>query len=386
MNFRLSDDLIAIRAAVQSICDRFGPDYWLQRDIDGEWPQEFCETLATAGWFGITIPKRQGGAGLGISEAAMVMRTIGKLGAAAVSSVHLNLFGPHPVVVFGTPAQKERMLRPLVTGADRACFGVTEPDVGSDTTRIQTFARRDGDFYIVNGHKIWTSTAQEANKILLVTRTKAIEECARPLDGITIFYTDLDRDRITIRPINKMARNAVDSNELFIDDLRIPVDDRIGEEGKGFNYLLHGLNPERILVAASALGAAEATLARAVQYAKDRIVFGRQIGQNQAIQHPLAECWMRMQAAELVMWNAASLYDEGQPCGLEADAAKYLAADVGFETAIRAVRTHGGFGFAKAFHVERALRESVLPLLAPVSQELALCYIAEKALGLPKSY
>lgn len=386
MNFSEPEDHRAIREAVSAICSDFDADYWLQRDTDGEWPTEFCQAIAAGGWFGVTMPTEYGGAGQGIAAAAMVMKTIGRLGSAAVSSVHLNLFGPQPVVVFGTEAQKQRMLPALIRGEDRACFGVTEPNVGSDTTRVKTFAKREGDRYIVNGQKVWTSTAQQANKILLVTRTTPIEECARPMDGVTLFYTDLDRTKVRIRPIEKMARKAVDSNELFIDGLEVPVEDRIGEEGKGFKYLLHGLNPERILVAASAVGAGETALERAVGYAKERVVFGRLIGQNQAIQHPLADCWMRLQTAEMMMWKAAWLYDAGLPCGVEATAAKYLAAEASFETSTRAVRTHGGYGFAKEYHVERGLRESVLGLLAPVTQEMALCHIAEKGLGLPKSY
>ncbi|MBP9785184.1 MAG: acyl-CoA/acyl-ACP dehydrogenase [Giesbergeria sp.] len=386
MNFAEQDDQRAIQEAVAAICKNFDADYWLQRDTDGEWPTAFCNAIAAGGWFGVTMPTEYGGAGQGIAAAAMVMKTIGRLGSAAVSSVHLNLFGPQPVVVFGTEAQKQRMLPALIRGEDRACFGVTEPNVGSDTTRIKTFARRTGDRYLVHGQKVWTSTAQQANKILLVTRTTPIEECARPMDGITLFYTDLDRSKVRIRPIEKMARKAVDSNELFIDGLEVPAEDRIGEEGQGFKYLLHGLNPERILVAASCVGAGDAALERAVGYAKERVVFGRPIGQNQAIQHPLAECWMRLQTAELMMWKAAWLYDAGLPCGVEATAAKYLAAEASFETSTRAVRTHGGFGFAKEYHVERGLRESVLGLIAPVTQEMALCHIAEKGLGLPKSY
>ena len=386
MNFAEQDDQRAIQEAVAAICKNFDADYWLQRDTDGEWPTAFCNAIAAGGWFGITMPTEYGGAGQGIAAAAMVMKTIGRLGSAAVSSVHLNLFGPQPVVVFGTEAQKQRMLPALIRGEDRACFGVTEPNVGSDTTRIKTFARRTGDRYLVHGQKVWTSTAQQANKILLVTRTTPIEGCARPMDGITLFYTDLDRSKVRIRPIEKMARKAVDSNELFIDGLEVPAEDRIGEEGQGFKYLLHGLNPERILVAASCVGAGDAALERAVGYAKERVVFGRPIGQNQAIQHPLAECWMRLQTAELMMWKAAWLYDAGLPCGVEATAAKYLAAEASFETSTRAVRTHGGFGFAKEYHVERGLRESVLGLIAPVTQEMALCHIAEKGLGLPKSY
>ncbi len=386
MEFEPTGEQVAIRDAVAGICRDFDQNYWLERDRDGRWPSEFCAAIAKGGWFGVTMPTEYGGSGLGIAAAAMVMRTIGGLGAAAVSSVHLNLFGPQPVVVFGTPSQKQRMLPPLIAGEDRACFGVTEPNVGSDTTRVRTFARRDGDRYIVNGQKVWTSTAQQANKILLVTRTTPIEQCARPIDGVTLFYTDLDRSKVRLREIDKMARKAVDSNELFIDGLEVPLEDRIGEEGKGFRYLLHGLNPERILVAASAVGAGEAALQRAVGYANERVVFGRPIGKNQAIQHPLAECWMRLQAAELMMWKAAWLYDADKPCGVEATAAKYLSAEASFETSTRAVRTHGGFGFAKEYHVERGLRESVLGLIAPVTQEMALCYIAEKALGLPKSY
>lgn len=386
MDFGLSQDLIAIRDAVSEICADFGPDYWLACDRDGSWPADFCDAIARGGWFGVTMPRRQGGAELGVMAAAMVMRTIGRLGAAATSSVHLNLFGPQPVVVFGTEAQKERMLPPLVRGEDRACFGVTEPDVGSDTTRIRTFARREADRYVIRGQKVWTSTAQHANKILLVARTRPIEQCARPMDGITLFYTDLDRSRVRIREIDKMGRKAVDSNELFIDDLEVPVTDRIGEEGLGFRYLLHGLNPERILVAASNLGAAETAIERACDYARERVVFGRPIGQNQAIQHPLAECWMHVQTAELMMWKAAWLYDQGEPCGVEATSAKYLAAEASFAASTRAVRTHGGYGFAREYHVERGLRESVLGLLAPVTQEMALCHVAEKVLGLPKSY
>jgi len=386
MDFLFNADQLAMRAAVSTLCADFDDAYWLARDSDGAFPEQFCAALRQAGWFGITMPREYGGAGLGISEAALLMNVIGRLGAAAISSVHINLFGPQPVVVFGTPEQKLRMLVPLIEGRDRACFGVTEPSVGLDTLHIKTFATRRGDRYVVHGQKVWTSTAQQANKILLVTRTARFEDGARPSDGITLFYTDLDRNRVQIRAIEKMARKAVDSNELFIDGLEIPVEDRIGAEGRGFEYLLHGLNPERILVAAGTLGSGAAVLDKAVRYAGERVVFDRPIGKNQAIQHPLAECWMRLQAAELMMWKAASLYDTGLPCGVEAGAAKYLAAEANFEAATRAVRTHGGFGFAKEFHVERYFRESMLPLLAPVTQELVLCYIAERALGLPKSY
>ncbi len=385
-DFAFSDEQRAIRDAVTRTIAAFGDDYWLARDRDGRFPDEFCKVLADNGWFGITMPEEYGGAGKGITEGAIVMNAIGALGAAATSAVHINLFGPQPVVVFGTPEQKARMLPPLIRGEQRACFGVTEPDAGTNTPDIATFAERRGERYVVHGRKVWISTAQRADKILLVARTTRREACAKPTDGITLFYTDLDRSKVAIREIDKLARKAVDSNELFIDGLEIPLEDRIGEEGKGFRYLLHGLNPERILVAASSLGAGMRALARAVDYAKQRVVFGRPIGQNQAIQHPLAECWMRLQAAELTMWKAAALYDAGEPCGLEATSAKYLAADAAFETAQRAVRVHGGFGFAREYHVERGFRESMLAMIAPVSQELALCHVAEHGLGLPKSY
>ncbi len=386
LDFSLTEEQIAIRDTITRTIARFDDAYWLARDRDGRFPDDYCKVLADGGWFGITMPEEYGGAGKGITEAAVVMHAIGALGAAATSAVHINLFGPQPVVVFGTSEQKARMLPPLIRGEHRACFGVTEPDAGTNTPHIKTFAQRRGDRYIVHGQKVWISTAQQANKILLVTRTSRLEDCARATDGITLFYTDLDRTKIEVREIEKMARKAVDSNELFIDGLEIPVEDRIGEEGKGFKCLLHGLNPERILVAASAIGGGMKSLDRAVSYAKERVVFGRPIGMNQAIQHPLAECWMRLQAAEMMMWKAAALYDAGKPCGLEATAAKYLAAEAAFETAQRAVRTHGGFGFSKEFHVERGFRESMLAMIAPVSQELALCHVAEHGLGLPKSY
>ena len=284
------------------------------------------------------------------------------------------------------PSRSFAFFPPLIEGKDRTCFGVTEPSVGLDTTRIKTFAVRKGDHYEVSGQKVWTSTAQIANKILLITRTTKYEDAARPSDGLTLFYTEFDRGRITVREIEKMGRNAVDSNEIFIDKLMIPVEDRIGEEGKGFSYLLHGLNPERVLVAGTNIGAGQNVIDRAAKYASERVVFGRPIGQNQAIQHPLAECWMRLQAAETMMYKAATLYDQGKPCGLEANMAKYLGGDAYYESAARAVRTHGGFGYAKEYHVERYYREAIMGLIAPVSHELVLSHIAERALGLPKSY
>lgn len=386
MDFSLNDDQRAIEEGVGAICDRFGDEYWLKAEVEHRFPHEFANAIIQAGFTGITMPEEYGGAGMGVTEAAIVVKRISRLGANASSSVHMNMFGPHPVVVFGTEEQKKRFLPPLIQGKDRCCFGVTEPSVGLNTTQIKTFAERKGDKYIVNGAKVWISSAQVSNKILLVTRTTKFEDVKKSTDGMTLFYTDLDRSKIDVVEIDKMGRSAVDSNELFIDGLEVPVEDRIGEEGKGFEYLLHGLNPERVFIAGTNIGAGQSVIDRAAKYAKERIVFDRPIGQNQGIQHPLAECWMRLQAAETMMFKAASLYDAGKPCGLEANMAKYLGGDAYFESAARAVRTHGGFGYAKEYHVERYYREAIMGLIGPVSHELILCNIAERALGLPKSY
>jgi acyl-CoA dehydrogenase len=386
MDFSLTAEQKAIRESIARICAQFGDGYWLACDRDGRFPHEFAKAFADAGWFGATFPEEVGGAGLGITEAVIIMREVGRLGFGACSSLHMNMFGVQPIVKFGSPEQKRRFLPPIIAGTDRACFGVTEPDAGLNTTAIRTFARRQGDRYVVHGRKIWTSSAQVANKILLLTRTRTLEDSPKPTLGMTLFYTDLDRSKVEVRRIEKMGRNAVDSNELAIDGLEVPVEDRIGEDGQGFRYLLSGLNSERLIVAAGFLGAASYVLEKAANYAKERVVFGRPIGQNQAIQHPLAEIWINIAAAELMLFKGAALYDSGQDCGAEVNAAKYLAAEVFFKAATRAVRTHGGMGYAKEFHVERYFREAPLSLFAPVSQELILCYIAERVLGLPKSY
>jgi acyl-CoA dehydrogenase len=298
----------------------------------------------------------------------------------------MDIFGLNPVVVFGTDAQKRRMLPPLVAGKDKACFAVTEPDAGLDTLKLKTKAVRDGDRYLVSGQKIWISTAQVASKMLILARTTPLEDVSRRTEGLSLFYTDLDRSHIDIREIPKMGRSAVDSNELFIDSLPVPATDRIGEDGRGFEYILHGMNPERILIAAEAIGLGRAAVRKAAAYAGERVVFDRPIGQNQAIQHPLAACWMELEAANLMMLKAASLYDAGKPCGVEANAAKYLAGEAAFKASETAIMTHGGMGYAKEFHVERYLREALITRIAPVSPQMILCFIAEKALGLPKSY
>jgi acyl-CoA dehydrogenase len=333
------------------------------------------------------MPPEHGGAGLGITEAALMMGTISESGAglSGASAVHMNIFGLHPVVVFGAEEQKRRWLPPLIAGRDRACFAVTEPDAGLNTLKLKTRAARAGDHYVVSGQKIWISTAQVATKVLLLARTTPIEE-ARGTRGLSLFYTDLDRRFVEVREIEKMGRKCVDSNQVFFDGLRVSAADLIGEEGRGFEYILHGMNPERILIGSEAVGLGRAALARAAKYAGERIVFDRPIGRNQAIQHPLARCWMELEAAHLMVLKAASLYDAGKPCGAEANAAKFLAAEAGFRACEQAILTHGGMGYAKEFHVERFLREVLIARIAPVSRELILSHIAEKALGLPKSY
>ena len=388
MDFSFSDDQLAIRDALEKICAQFPPDYWLERDRDGNFPEEFVAAIVDGGWLGIAMPESVGGSGLGITEAAMLAYTISRSGAgfSGASAIHLNLFGPQPIVVFGNDEQKARFLPPLIKGQERACFGVTEPDAGLNTTRLQTMAVRDGDNYVINGRKMWTSTAQTANKILIIARTAALDSGVKPTESLTLFYTDLNRDQIEVREIEKMGRKAVDSNALFIDDLVVPASDRIGKEGEGWKCLLHGLNPERILIAAESVGLGQVALERAARYARERVVFDRPIGQNQAIQHPLAVNWMELEAAFNMVFKAASLYDKGESCGREANAAKYLASEAGLSACQQAVRTHGGMGYSKEFHVERYLREMMIPVIAPVSQEMIKSFIAEQVLEQPKSY
>lgn len=388
MSFSLSADQLRIREAIERLCQPFDDEYWLRKDSEGGFPEDFYAAVATQGWLGIAMPESVGGAGLGITEAAIMMQTIAASGAglSGASAVHLNIFGLQPVVVFGTPEQQHRMLPPLIAGRDKACFAVTEPDAGLNTTQLKTFAERHGDHYVVRGQKIWITTAQVATKMLLLARTTPLDEVRRKTEGLSLFYTDLDRTTIEVREIPKMGRSAVDSNMLFIDGLIVPVADRIGAEGQGFRQILHGLNPERVLIAAEAVGLGRAALRKAAQYARERVVFGRPIGQNQAIQHPLARAWAQLEAADLMTRKAAALYDAGEECGAEANAAKYLAAEAAFYACEQAMLTHGGMGYAKAYHVERYLRESWIPRLAPVSMQLILSFIAEKVLGQPKSY
>ena len=388
MDFEFSDDQIALRAAIEKLCASFDAEYWLRKDADGGFPADFHQAFARDGWLGIAMPERYGGAGLGITEAALMMHTVAASGAgmSGASALHMNIFGLNPVVVFGTDGQKQRWLPPLISGADKACFCVTEPNIGLNTTRLKTKADKHGDHYVVSGQKIWISTAQVTNKMLLLARTTPLEQTGKPSQGLSLFYTDFDRQFVQAHEIPKMGRKAVDSNQVFIDGLNVPVADRIGEEGRGFEYILHGMNPERILIAAEAVGLGQVALKRAAEYAKERIVFDRPIGQNQAIQHPLAQRWIELEAASLLVFKAASLYDAGKPCGAESNAAKYYAGEVGFNACETALMTMGGMGYAKEFHVERYLREAFIPRIAPVSPHLILCFIAEKVLGMPKSY
>ena len=388
MNFALTPDQEAIREAITRICADFDAEYWLNKDRHGGFPLDFHQAIAKDGWLGVCMPEEYGGAGLGIQEAAVMVQAISESGAglSGVSAIHMNIFGLNPVVMFGTDEQKRRILPPLIAGKEKACFAVTEPNTGLNTTQLKTFARRDGDKYFVTGRKVWITTAQVTEKMLLLARTTPLDKVKKPSQGLTLFYTDLDRKYVDVREIEKLGRKCVDSNELFIDELPVPVEDRIGEEGEGFKNILHGMNPERALAAAAAIGLGRVALKRAAAYANERIVFDRPIGKNQGIQHPLAKCWMELEAARLMVMQAAWKYDHKMDCGAESNAAKYLAGEAGFKACEQAVLTHGGFGYAKEYHVERYFREAMLLRIAPISIQLIMCYIAERVLGLPKSY
>ena len=388
MSFNYNETQLSIIDSVQNIMKNFDDDYWLECDQKSIFPHKFYDEIADGGWLGICMPKEFGGSALGITEASIFMQKVSETGGgmAAASSIHINIFGPHPIVVHGNNDQKNKWLPSLINGKEKTCFGVTEPDAGLDTGKLKTFAKKINNGYLINGQKIWTSTAQIADKILLLARTTPIEECKKNTDGLTLFYTKLDRKKIEVKEIPKMGRSAVDSNQIFIDNLEVEEFDKIGDEGKGFKYILERFNPERILIAAEALGIGKNALARAIKYAGDRVVFGRPIGQNQSIQHPLAENWIELEAAELLIAKAANQYDNGQNAGGMANAAKFFAAEAGFKAATQAIITLGGMGYAKEYHVERLMRESLIPKLAPVSAQMILNYISERVLGLPKSY
>ena len=388
MDLTPDPDHEAIRAAVQHVCRRFDDAYWRACDEAHEFPWDFYRAMAAGGWVGIAIPEEHGGGGRGITEAALVLEEVAASGAAmnGASAIHLSIFGMEPVVRHGSPELRARYLPRVAAGDLHVAFGVTEPDAGTETTAITTRAVRDGEVYRVRGRKVWTTKAPYCEKVLLLVRTTPKEECARRTDGLTLLLADLQRPEVEIRPIAKAGRNAVVSCEVVYDDLEVPVADRVGEEGAGFRYLLDGLNPERVLVAAEAIGIGRAALRKATEYARHRVVFGRPIGQNQGLAFPLAECHARLQAAAMVVREAAWRYDHGLPCGEHANTAKFLAADAGYRAADQAVQTLGGFGYAKEYDVERYWREARLMRLAPVSQELALAYLAEHVLGLPRSF
>ncbi len=388
MDFAFTPDQQNIRDTILRHCAQFSDDYWLERDRDAVFPLDFLQSMADAGWLGVAMPEAVGGAGLGITEAAIMMQAVAEAGGGmtAASSIHGPVFSMQPVQLFGTEAQRQRMIPPVLRGEDRICFAVTEPNVGLDTTKLKTRAEKRDGGYLVNGEKIWISVAQVANKMMLLARTTPLDQVKRKTDGLSLFFTDLDRSKIEVRLIHKMGRHAVDSNMLFINDLWIPEEDRIGAEGDGFRIILHGLNPERILLGAEAIGIGRAAIQRAARYARERIVFDRPIGMNQGIQHPLAKCWAQLEAANLMVMKAATLFDKGVDCGVEANAGKYLAAEFAFEACHTAMLTLGGMGYAQEYHVERLLREVLIPRTAPVSPHMILNFLAEKVLELPKSY
>jgi alkylation response protein AidB-like acyl-CoA dehydrogenase len=377
-----------VRESIARICSSFPESYWLDIDNRARWPREFQEAVANDGWLGIMMPSEYGGSELGLAEATVMMQTIAESGGGytASSSVHMNIFGLAPVVKYGNQEQKQRFLVPLIQGKERACFAVTEPNTGLDTLKLQSLATRSGGYYTLKGSKIWTSTAQVAEKILILVRTTPLEEVKKPSEGLTLFYTDLDRSQVSVTEIKKMGRAAVDTNQLFFDGWRVPTADRIGNEGDGFKMIMHGMNAERILLSGEAVGIGYAALRHASNYARERIVFGRPIGKNQAIQHPLAKAWCQLESTRLMIMQAAKMWDEGFSTGEYANAVKYLAGENAFTACETAVCSMGGMGYAKEYHVERFLREVIIPRLAPVSREMCLNYIAERVLEQPRSY
>jgi acyl-CoA dehydrogenase len=389
MDFSFSTDQEEIRQEILKLCGTFDDEYWLKKDKEGGFPHDFHKAIADGGWLGIAMPPEVGGAGLGVTEAALMMQAVAESGAclSGASAIHMNIFGLQPVVVFGTKEQQQRMLPPLIKGEQKACFAVTEPNTGLNTTQLKTKAeKKNNDTYVVSGQKIWISTAQVANKMLLLARTTPLDQVKKKTEGLSLFFTDFDRSKIEVREIPKMGRHAVDSNMVYFDNFEVPASDLIGREGDGFRSILHGMNPERILIAAEAVGIGRVAIKKAAKYARERIVFDRPIGQNQGIQHPLAAAWMQVEAANLMMLKAATLYDQGKECGAEANAAKYLCAEAAFNACQTAVMSMGGMGYAKEFHVERYLRESLIARIAPISPQLIMSFIAERVLELPRSY
>ena len=388
MDFDTTEEHQLIRDSIRRICGNFPDEYWAKCDEQHEFPWDFYNELAEGGWIGIAIPEEYGGSGQGITEASIVLEEVAASGAAmnGASGIHLSIFGMHPVVKYGSEEMKQKYLPRVARGDLHVAFGVTEPDAGTDTTSITTRAVRDGDYYIVKGRKVWTTKALDSERVLLLVRTQAKSDVSRRSDGMTLLFAELQRPEVSISPIPKVGRNAIATCEVVYDDLPVHVTDRVGEEGKGFKHILDGLNAERVLVASEALGIGRAAIRRAVNYANDRVVFGRPIGMNQGVSFPLGEAQMRLDAAELMIRKASWMIDQGLPCGAEANMAKWLAADACFQAADQAMQTHGGFGYAKEFHVERYWREARLMRIAPISQEMVLNYVTEHVLELPRSY
>ncbi len=387
LDFRPTDLQRSLREEVLALCRRFPLEWWAERDRAAEYPWDFVHAFAERGWLGLIVPEDYGGAGLGISEAAVLLHAVGESGAglSGASAIHFYMFPITPVIRHGSEAMRREFLPRVARGEVLTAFGVTEPNAGTDTSRIETRAERKGGRWVINGQKVWTTNAQNATRILLLTRTSSRDDAA-PLEGMTLFLADLDREACEVRRTEKLGRAAVDSNEVFIRDLAATDEQVVGEVGSGFQHLLDGLNPERIVIGIEACGIGRAALRLASQYARERVVFERPIGANQAIAHPLARAWADLEAAELMAMKAAWLYDRGEPCGVEANAAKLLGADAGFAACDAALQTHGGFGYAREYHVERLWREVRLARIAPISQEMVLNFLAQRALSLPRSY
>jgi acyl-CoA dehydrogenase len=388
VDFSVSSDEQDLRDAVRKLCQKYPDEYWAEHDANHEMAWDFYRDFADAGYCGVCIPEEYGGGGAGVTEAAAIVEEVAASGGGlnACSMIHFSFFGLLPIVKHGNAEQRARFLPRAATGDLEVCFGVTEPDAGTDTTRITTTARKVDGGYLINGRKAFISRAADAERMLIIARTTPRDECAKPTDGMTLFFAPVDKERVEIRPISKLGRNVVATNWLYIDDLFVPDEDRIGEEGRGFRYLLDGLNPERILVAAECIGIGRVALRRATEYARERLVFGRPIGMNQGVQFPLAESLAKLDAAEMLMRKAGWKYDEGLDCAREANAAKLLCSTFAFEAADRAIQTHGGYGYTTEYHVERYWREVRLLRITPLANELIQAFLAEHVLGLPRSY
>ena len=382
-----TEDFWDIRDAVRSLCQGYPGEYWREKDRKREYPTEFVKALTDSGFLAVLIPEIYGGSELGIQEAAAILEEIHKSGCNG-AACHAQMYIMGTLLRHGSEEQKKKYLPGIASGELRLqAFGVTEPGSGTDTTSIRTFAKREGDEYVVNGQKVWTSRAEHSDLMLLLARTTPKDEVTKRTDGLSVFLVDLRKSLnhgVTIRPISTMINHA--TTEVFIDDLRIPAEQRIGEEGKGFRYILDGMNAERILIGAECIGDSRWFIQKASEYAKDRTVFQRPIGQNQGIQFPIAKAYAQSEAADLMVRKAATLFDSGKPCGKEANMAKLLAADASWEAADVCLQTHGGFGFAEEYDIERKFRETRLYRIAPVSTNLILSYLAEHVLGLPRSF